>query len=181
VSAPPPEDPEGSRDPRDLDFDAEFRRIVADWTPPEAQDPSSEATDPPVEPPDLSGEAQDPSVEPVEPSVEPVEPSVEPVDANLRNLFRQAWADADEPPPPDPDEHFVPPPAPPIPRPEPRRLLAWSGMLLAPMLALLLLVLGSLPTYASFLLFSWFVGGFGYLVATMKDGGRDGWDDGARV
>ncbi len=75
----------------------------------------------------------------------------------------------------------MPPPAPPIPRPEPRRLLAWGGLVVAPILALLLLLFGSLPSYASFLLFCWFVGGFAYLVATMKDGGSDGWDDGAQI
>ncbi len=75
----------------------------------------------------------------------------------------------------------MPPPAPPIPRPEPRRLLAWGGLVVAPILALLLLVVGSLPSYASFLLFCWFVGGFAYLVATMNDGGSDGWDDGAQT
>ncbi len=54
--------------------------------------------------------------------------------------------------------------------------------MLAPILALVLLVLTGLPTAASFLLFCWFVGGFAYLVSTMGDGpGRDGWDDGARV
>ncbi len=75
----------------------------------------------------------------------------------------------------------MPPPAPPLPRPEPPRLLAWFGVLGAPLVALVLLVIGVLPSWASFFLFCWFVGGFGYLVATMRSDGRDGWDDGARV
>jgi hypothetical protein len=171
VTAPPPEEPEGSRDPRDLDFDAEFERIVADFGPPSVdEDPSVEPQDPSVD--------QDPSVEPVETPVEPAETQTD----NLRNLFRQAWTDDSAPADPaETEEHYVPPPAPPIPRPEPRRLLAWAGLVGAPMVALILLTLGSLPAWTSFILFCWFVGGFGYLVATMTDRGRDGWDDGAQV
>jgi hypothetical protein len=59
--------------------------------------------------------------------------------------------------------------------------VAWAGLIGAPLLALLLLVLGVLPQWAAFGLFCWFTGGFAYLVATMRGDGRDGWDDGARV
>lgn len=164
MTAPPPEEPEGPRDPRDrddLDFDAEFERLIADWEP-------------------------DTSVEPVETTSAESEPTpVEPVetDDNLRNLFRGAWPDEPDSSSDEPveTEHFVPPPAPPIPRPEPRRLIAWAGLACAPIVGLVLLVVGALPSWMSFLLFCWFVGGFGYLIATMNDGGRDGWDDGARV
>lgn len=170
MAAPPPDDPqepEGPSDPRRLDFDAEFDRIVADWTPSgPGEPPRSVERAAPVEPPL---------------PVEPVE-TTPPTDAGLRDLFRQAWGDDDEAPAPrDTDEHFVPPPAPPVPRPEPPRLLAWAGLVAAPVLALLWLLVGSLPSWASFLFFCWFVGGFGYLVATMNDEGRDGWDDGAQV
>jgi hypothetical protein len=202
MTAPPPEDPDGSRDPRDLDFDAEFERIIADWQPSppdpsgEPEDPSVAPEDPSVEPVETPGDPTT-SVEPPNASVEPPKPSVEPVetppgatnDDNLRDLFRQAWPDEDEPDPSgsehaalDDEEHFVPPPAPPVPRPEPRRLLAWAGLMGAPMVALVFLLFGTLPSWASFLLFCWFVGGFGYLIGTMGDGdNRDGWDDGARV
>lgn len=167
MTAPPPDEPDGPsdpRDPRDLDFDAEFERLVGDWEPPEP-DPAAE----PVETPD--------------PYVDPGHPSLGPPDRNdnLRNLFRSAWPE--EPPSgrDDPDEHFVPPPAPPIPRPEPRRLIAWGGLVGAPLIALVLLVVGALPSWVSFLLFCWFVGGFAYLVATMRTSAGDGWDDGARI
>jgi hypothetical protein len=172
VTAPPPDEPDGPRDPRDrddLDFDAEFERMVAGWQPSEP-DPSDETDDSPSDG-DADGAA----------AARP-----EPADGeSLRKLFRGAWPDED----PadrgaefgDADEHFVPPPAPPIPRPEPRRLLAWAGLLGAPLVGLLFLLLGGLPAAVSFLLFCWFVGGFGYLVATMNDGNRDGWDNGAQV
>jgi hypothetical protein len=167
VTAPPPDEPDGSSDPRDprgLDFDAEFERLVADWEPPEP--------DTAVEPVETSG-----------PLVDPGHPSVGAADRddNLRNLFRGAWPE--EPPPggDEPEEHFVPPPAPPIPRPEPRRLIAWAGLVGAPLIALVLLVVAALPSWASFLLFCWFVGGFAYLVATMRSSAGDGWDDGAQV
>ena len=176
MTAPPPDDPDGPGDPRersDLDFDAEFERMVADWGP--TPDPSTET-------PASSGESPAASNEPPAASVEPVE-TPDKSDDSLRNLFRGAWPDeqASDRDASDPDEHYVPPPAPPLPRPEPRRLIAWAGLLGAPLVGLLFLVLGALPTYVSFLLFCWFVGGFAYLVATMNDRGGDGWDDGARV
>ena len=91
---------------------------------------------------------------------------------------------ADEPPdvdPPDPDDHFVPPPAPPLPRPAPPRLLAWLGLFGVPTLVLVALVAGiALPSWLSILLMAWFVGGFVYLVASMRPR-PDGYDDGARL
>lgn len=92
----------------------------------------------------------------------------------------------DEPPelaatPWDEEEHFVPPEPPPLPRPQGARAAAWFGLFGVPTLALIAIVLGvSLPSYVALVLIAWFVGGFGYLVATMS--GRDpdsGWDDGA--
>lgn len=84
----------------------------------------------------------------------------------------------------DADEHFVPPPAPPVPRPQGLRLIAWSGVFGVPALALVLLLLGvSLPSLLGLGMIVWFVGGFGYLVATMSNPppgeGPGGWDDGA--
>lgn len=79
-------------------------------------------------------------------------------------------------------ERFVPPPPPPLPRLRPRRALAWAGVLGAPVLLLVLLVLAvDLPAAVGYALVAWFVGGFGYLVATMPSGPRDPWDDGSRV
>ena len=145
-----------SEEPRDLDFDAEFSRLVADWGPtPGFEDEQKKAEEKPRS------------------------------DEGLRRLLRQAWPDEDPEPaaPVDHEEHFEPPPPPPLPRPEPRRLAAWIALFGAPILGLILLVSPlPLPSYVRYLLFGAFVGGFGYLVATMGDGrGRDGWDDGARL
>ena len=77
---------------------------------------------------------------------------------------------------------FVPPPPPPVPRPEPRRGLAWAGLFGAPVILLVALVFGVyLPGWLSLLLVAGFIGGFGYLVATMSNDPRDPGDDGARV
>jgi hypothetical protein len=104
--------------------------------------------------------------------------------------------DEDEPERPDPfsaadpiaesteeyADRFVPPPPPPIPRPTPRRLVAWSGLLGAPLLLLASLVFGTgVPTLLSLALVAWFVGGFVYLVLEMPRGPRDPDDDGARL
>jgi hypothetical protein len=82
------------------------------------------------------------------------------------------------------DGRFVPPPAPPVPRPHGLRLAAWLGLFGVPAVVLVCIVLHvSLPSPLGFLALVWFVGGFGYLVATMngpKDPGG-GWDDGAVV
>ena len=84
----------------------------------------------------------------------------------------------------DAEEHFVPPTPPPLPRLDPRRKAAWLALFGSPVLMLLGVVLGwTYPGWVSFLLVVAFVGGFGYLVATMPRGGDRGWpgDDGAVV
>ena len=84
----------------------------------------------------------------------------------------------------DDEGHFVPPTPPPLPSLEPRRKAAWIGLFGSPLLMLLGIVFGwTYPTWLSFLLVLAFVGGFGYLVATMPRGRGDGWsgDDGAVV
>lgn len=99
-------------------------------------------------------------------------------------------APAEEPPgdllPPElaysDEDRFVPPPPPPLPRPHGVRALAWFGLFGVPTLVLLSIMVNlSLPSVLSLLFLAWFVGGFGYLVATMN-GPKDpdaGWDDGA--
>lgn len=95
--------------------------------------------------------------------------------------------DVVEPDPYDPapweDEgRFVPPPAPPVPLAEPPRLLAWIGLFGSPTVLLVALVFGlQLPGWLSTLLIGSFIGGFGYLVATMSRDPRDPGDDGARI
>jgi hypothetical protein len=81
------------------------------------------------------------------------------------------------------DEGYTPPPPPPLPRPVGLRLVAWLGVFGVPLLVLVVLLTGlSLPSWAGVLCLAWFVGGFGYLVATMPrhDDGDD-FDDGARI
>ncbi len=80
------------------------------------------------------------------------------------------------------EEHYVPPPPPPVPRAEPPRLLAWLGLFLAPSIVLVALVAQyPVPSWAGLLLMVWFVGGFVYLVASMRSEPRDEDDDGAVV
>jgi hypothetical protein len=77
---------------------------------------------------------------------------------------------------------FVPPVPPRVAMPEPPRLIAWVGVLAAPALLLVFLVFNwVMPQWASTLLIIWFVGGFAFLIATMKSGPRDPGDDGAVV
>ena len=80
-------------------------------------------------------------------------------------------------------ERFKPPPAPPLPLPRTwERGLAWAGIFVAPVIAL---VIGLLSIYVhplvGWALVAWFVGGFGYLVFVMPKAPRDPWDDGSRI
>ncbi len=80
-------------------------------------------------------------------------------------------------------ERFKPPPAPPFPVPRTwERGLAWAGIFVAPVIAL---VIGLLSIYVDPLvgwaLVGWFVGGFAYLVFVMPKAPRDPWDDGSRI
>jgi len=85
---------------------------------------------------------------------------------------------------PDPTDHFVPPEPPPIPRGTPARRLAWAGLLGSPVVLLLAVFLHMLtgwdvPTLFTLGVAAAFVGGFGFLVATMPRDRGDDWDDGA--
>ncbi len=154
---PDPDEPDGGRPEPDLDFDAEFSALIADWGP-------------------------TPDVDEVRKESKPPSPTSS--DEGLQRLLRQAWPDEEPTParPVDHEDHFEPPPPPPIPRPEPRRLAAWVALFGAPIVGLVLLVSPlPLPSYVGYLLFAAFVGGFGYLVWTMGAGRGDGWDDGARL
>ena len=80
-------------------------------------------------------------------------------------------------------ERFRPPTPPPLPRPRTwQRGVAWSGILVAPVLALLI---GLTSVYVAPLvgwaLVAWFVGGFLFLVREMPKSPRDPWDDGSRI
>jgi len=90
---------------------------------------------------------------------------------------------ADDPGRWDVEEHYVPPTPPPVPAPQGPRGLAWLGLFGSPTVMLICIVFGiRIPDWVGLLLFASFVGGFGYLVATMrKHDDSDPWDDGAVV
>ena len=115
----------------------------------------------------------------------PVAPPAAPLDPPRFPSFERRWT-----PEPlnseatwDDEGHFVPPEPPPLPQLEPRRKLAWIGLFGAPLMMLVAVVLGwSYPSWLSFLLVAGFVGGFGYLVATMpRSRGDDGSGDNGAI
>lgn len=82
----------------------------------------------------------------------------------------------------DREDHFVPPPPPPLPTPPPPRLLAWLGLFGVPTFVLVALVARlPVPTWLGLILMAWFVGGFVFLVASMRPGPGEDHDDGARL
>lgn len=94
--------------------------------------------------------------------------------AVLEPLWREqlnteaTWAD---------EGHFVPPDPPPLPTLEPRRKMAWIGLLGAPLMLVIAVVFGlQYPGWLGFLIVASFIGGFGYLVATMP---RSRYEDGS--
>ena len=142
-------------EPRQADDDAVWRDIVDSYGDrpdfPEMHSPESP-------------EAATPAPEPLAP---------EPVFDVPVELGAATWDD---------EGHFVPPEPPPVPRPQGLRAVAWLGLFGVPALLLVLLLIHySPPSPIGLLMIIWFVGGFGYLVATMN-GPSDpdsGWDDGA--
>jgi hypothetical protein len=180
----PPEDPDHR-----LDIDAAFAEIVAHWEPSEPEtaetaetadpvDPAESPDRPPADPADRAETAPEPSSE------EPAPPPPARDDETLRELFRPAWQEEllNSSASWDDEGHFVPPPPPPLPEIEPRRKLAWGGLLAGPVIALLAFVFSvRLPDWVVLGLVLGFVGGFVYLVATMRASRDGGWpgDDGA--
>ncbi|WP_158604448.1 hypothetical protein [Nocardioides mangrovicus] len=111
-----------------------------------------------------------------------VEPLVRPQPSPQSASQADRVEEHDPAPEADPEDHFVPPEPPPMSLPEPPRLLAWAGVLGVPVLAVVLAVVHvAVPSWAGVLGLAWFVGGFGYLVATMRRGDDDDWDDGAVI
>ena len=110
------------------------------------------------------------------------EPEVQ-VPPSLRDLPPTPDEEDDEPAEAgDVHDHFVPPVPPPLPTPPPARLLAWVGLFGVPMFVLVALVAGiAVPSWLGLLLMAWFVGGFVFLVASMRPGPGGDHDDGARL
>jgi len=150
--------------PGSRDEDLLWRSIVDNYGDRVTLDPTTD--EPTGEPP------KEPTEEPTATQVPAPSPEEQPAEA-------RDWLDAYD----DPEDHFVPPEPERVPTPEPRRLIAWAGVFGVPVAVLVLVVLQvSLPPWASMLCLAWFVGGFGYLVATMRrEPPEDDWDDGARL
>ena len=150
--------------PGSRDEDLLWRSIVDNYGDRVTLDPTTD--EPTGEPP------KEPTEEPTATQVPAPSPEEQPAEA-------RDWLDAYG----DPEDHFVPPEPERVPTPEPRRLIAWAGVFGVPVAVLVLVVLQvSLPPWASMLCLAWFVGGFGYLVATMRREPPDNdWDDGARL
>jgi len=150
--------------PGSRDEDLLWRSIVDNYGDRVTLDPTTD--EPTGEPP------KEPTEEPTATQVPAPSPEEPPAEA-------RDWLDAYD----DPEDHFVPPEPERVPTPEPRRLIAWAGVFGVPVAVLVLVVLQvSLPPWASMLCLAWFVGGFGYLVATMRREPPDNdWDDGARL
>jgi hypothetical protein len=180
-----PEDPDHG-----LDIDAAFAEIVANWGP-QPDDPERIATD--ADPREPEG-----PVDATPKGCADADPDPGPDPDALADLFRPVWRPPEPPPvPPEPtqepfqigaswdeDGHFVPPPPPPLPPVDPRRKIAWAGLVGSPAVAVLLAVLDVVvPSWVAVFLMAAFVGGFGYLVATMRSSPPDDWsgDDGAVV
>ncbi|MDQ6642490.1 MAG: hypothetical protein M3Y66_08355 [Actinomycetota bacterium] len=146
-----------------------WRSIVENYGERITLDPSTEST------PETASQSntEPPSDSLAESSTDPGPPPIHPPSQRDEPDLLDAWD--------DPDDHFVPPDPPPLPNPEPPRLLAWVGVFGVPVLVIVVSVLKiSMPSFASLLCLAWFVGGFGYLVATMRrDGDPDERDDGA--
>ena len=174
MTADPPSRNDGP-DPG-LDVDAAFAEIVANWGPPapEAPEESTGSTGATLAPEPPATRTPAPPAPPVAPA--PSAPPT-PSDTGWGDPLnsRASWED---------EGHFVPPVPPPLPSVEPRRRLAWIGLLGSPVIGLLLVLLQvAIPGWVSLFLVCAFVGGFGYLVATMGQRPTDDWsgDDGAVV
>lgn len=113
----------------------------------------------------------------------------EPVEERPRlssRLIRRSDPAPEPAPEPDdePDDHFVPEPPPPLPEADRVTRLAWAGLIGGPALIMLTAVLGiGLEGWVVVLALGGFLGGFGTLVARMRDrrDDDDGWHDGAVI
>jgi hypothetical protein len=156
---PQPEDDGGAYEPGPAEVDAEFARIVAalDVGPPGTQ----------------GGVSSTPWQAPSPPEAPPAGA------ATGWEIVGSARADVPEEPAPSAsleEEHFVPPPPPPVPHGDALSRFAWFGVLGAPVIGFICVLLGwTLEGWQALLLAGAFVGGFTTLVIRM--GNRDVDDD----
>lgn len=123
---------------------------------------------------DLGDEPQTP------PAPEQSEQSDPPEQDRLRRYEDDERTSAEFDPLTDEPEPFVAPDPPLPPAPRGLRLAAWLGVVGAPVIFLICLLVGyTLDGLLSLLLVGAFVGGFCYLIATLPD--HDDFDDGAVV
>jgi len=165
MTADPPSRSDGP-DPG-LDVDAAFAEIVAHWGPVTPEAPEETGTGSATAGPEPIATRA-----PTPPPAPAPTPPPEPGWGDGLNT-RASWED---------EGHFVPPVPPPLPSVEPRRRLAWTGLLGSPVVGLLLVLFQvSIPGWASVFLVCAFVGGFCYLVATLGERPTGDWsgDDGA--
>jgi hypothetical protein len=171
-SADEPRD--GRNDPEELD--AEFDAIVARLTAPDTGTvpwPEAEET----------SDAGDAPAAPTPPPAKrtPDRDWAEWDDLRIPSVEPEADASEGED---DDDAHFVPPEPAPVPRGDSRLRWAWAGALGAPLLAILLPLLGwGLDGLTGIGLVLAFLVGFGYLISRLREGPRvdGGPDDGAVV
>ncbi len=110
-------------------------------------------------------QVEEPPAAAADPDPEPSEPTHDELDASG-----------------DERDRFVPPEPPPGPALDLPRNLPWVAVFGVPAFLLVMLLAGvAMPTWLGYLLVCSFVGSFLYLVLTMQRGGRDPWDDGARL
>ncbi|MBA2739019.1 MAG: hypothetical protein H0U47_05110 [Nocardioidaceae bacterium] len=87
-----------------------------------------------------------------------------------------------QPAPWDDEGHYVPPPPPPLPRPRGAAGLAWAGVAGGPLVVFVAAALGwTLSTLLMSGCVLGFVGGIVFLIMSIDDDKRDGWDDGAQI
>lgn len=172
TTSPDPGEPEDARA-----IDAAFDEIVANIDAPQTASSSSPW-------PDAEGEAD----------TDPPSASSAPTPQRTPRADWAEWDDIRIPTPapevPDDDEsdddeeHYVPPPPPPLPRGDRLTRWAWAGAIGAPVLAIVLPLIGlGLSELTGIALVVAFLSGFGYLISRMSTGPRadDGPDDGAVV
>lgn len=153
--------PELGIDP-DLDFDAAFEALVAQFSAPDAVPDRPERPDR-SQGPQASGASA--------PAVVAPEPEPQPVEADDEPLY-----------PAELDEHFEPPDPPPLGRGDLSSRLAWAGVIGGPAVLLIAAFLGGrLPSYLVVGALLAFVAGFVTLVARMPGERPDDPDDGAVV